>query len=212
MNPNPRKNNQAAEQPGSSESSRAPSGLRESKKRKIREQIRAAALSLFATQGYGQTTLEQVAATAQVAPRTLYRYFPTKDSLVVTDEDDEAMLDNFKQQLDQYPPIEALRRAFHAVLFDEETNTDQLRRTLIAAEPELQAANLRLVIGLAERYADAIAEHTGQPGNVEAALSLTGAAAGIALATVQWNTRETKSAQLQRFDSALDRLEHGFGL
>ncbi|HEX7659875.1 MAG TPA: TetR family transcriptional regulator [Pseudonocardiaceae bacterium] len=190
----------------------APGGLREAKKRELREQIRAAAIDLFTTRGYQQTTLEQIAAAVRIGPRTLYRYFPAKDSLVITDEDDQAMLDRFTRELAQHPPIEALRRAFHAMLFDAETESDRRRRTLIAAEPELQAAQLRLVIDLAERYAQAIVEHTGHPEDAEAALSLTGAAAGIALVTIRSDRHEAKTTQLRRFDAALKRLQDGFDL
>ena len=47
-----------------------------------REAILDAALELFAEQGYDDTTTEQVAEQAGVSPRTFFRYFPTKESVV----------------------------------------------------------------------------------------------------------------------------------
>ncbi|MGA9598513.1 MAG: helix-turn-helix domain-containing protein, partial [Acidimicrobiia bacterium] len=53
--------------------------LRQRKKERARLAIQAAALTLFEDQGYDNTTVEQIAAVAEVSPSTVYRYFTTKD-------------------------------------------------------------------------------------------------------------------------------------
>jgi AcrR family transcriptional regulator len=53
-------------------------GLRERKKAKTRATIRTEAFRLFRQQGFQATTVEQVAAAAEVSPATFFRYFPTK--------------------------------------------------------------------------------------------------------------------------------------
>lgn len=58
-------------------------GLRETKAARSRERMVAAALELFETQGYDATTMEQVAQHAEVGTTTLYRYFPSKDLLLL---------------------------------------------------------------------------------------------------------------------------------
>jgi AcrR family transcriptional regulator len=58
-------------------------GLREMKTARTREHIVEVAIELFLAQGYDQTTMEQIAEKAEVAPSTLYRYFATKDLLVL---------------------------------------------------------------------------------------------------------------------------------
>lgn len=50
---------------------------------RTREHLVDVAVELFIAQGYDQTTMEQIAATAEVAPATLYRYFPSKDLLIL---------------------------------------------------------------------------------------------------------------------------------
>lgn len=58
-------------------------GLRERNALHTRSWIADSALDLFEQRGYDATTLEEVAARAEVSVSTLYRYFPTKDSLLV---------------------------------------------------------------------------------------------------------------------------------
>src|SRR5690606_7272503 len=63
-------------------------GLRERKKIKTRMAIREATYDLIKEQGYDGTTVEQIAERAEVSPSTVFRYFPTKEDIVLTDEYD----------------------------------------------------------------------------------------------------------------------------
>jgi AcrR family transcriptional regulator len=56
--------------------------LREANKAKLEQQIFDTAISLFSKQGYQETTLIDIAAEANVSTRTLYKYFPTKQSIL----------------------------------------------------------------------------------------------------------------------------------
>ncbi|WP_396927476.1 TetR/AcrR family transcriptional regulator [Mycolicibacterium sp.] len=65
-----------------------PPGLRERKKQRTRAMLVDAAVKLCIERGYGNTTVEQIAAAAEVSPRTFSRYFPTKDAVMMTVLDD----------------------------------------------------------------------------------------------------------------------------
>jgi len=64
----------------------ASDGRRERKKAETRTRIREAALDLFASQGYRETTIAQIAARADVATRTVTLHFPAKDDLLFADD------------------------------------------------------------------------------------------------------------------------------
>lgn len=92
-------------------------GLRERKKLRTRATLIDAAVELCGRQGYDHTTVEQIAAVADVSPRTFSRYFPTKDSVALALVDE--ILDHAAVQLDRQPPefnhLEALRRSYLAI-------------------------------------------------------------------------------------------------
>ncbi|MFT4264508.1 MAG: TetR family transcriptional regulator [Nocardioides sp.] len=58
------------------------SGLRERKAARTREAILDAALALFEERGFDAATMEEIAERAEVSASTLYRYFPTKETLL----------------------------------------------------------------------------------------------------------------------------------
>src|SRR5689334_22693065 len=70
----------------------SPVGLRERKKIKTRQAIRREAYRLFREHGYDATTVDRIAEAAEISPSTFFRYFPTKEDLVLTDEYDPLLV------------------------------------------------------------------------------------------------------------------------
>src|ERR1700746_3157992 len=91
-------------------------GLRERKKIKTRQAIRREAIRLFDTNGYAATTVEQIAEAAEVSPSTFFRYFPSKESLLLADDLDPLILQAFKDQPPDLSLAQAFRRAYQAVM------------------------------------------------------------------------------------------------
>jgi AcrR family transcriptional regulator len=116
----------------------APEGLRERKKQRTRAMLIDAAVTLCLRNGYEQTTVEQIAAAADVSPRTFSRYFATKDAVFLTLIED--YVEQVSLELASIPPeigpLEALRIAHVATL------------TRVAKRPSSQLSEDRIVLML----------------------------------------------------------------
>ena len=103
-------------------------GLRETKARKTRKQIFSEALRLFKLDGYEQTTMEAIAEAAEVSPSTLYRYFPSKDLILL---DSISGYDDFSAAFSRHavnlPVEEALAEAILEWARCEDANAEELR-------------------------------------------------------------------------------------
>jgi AcrR family transcriptional regulator len=89
-------------------------GLRERKKQRTRATLLDAAVELCDRQGFERTTVDQIAAIAEVSPRTFSRYFATKDAIafaLIDDAIDLAALELARQPL-ELNHFEALRRSY----------------------------------------------------------------------------------------------------
>lgn len=79
-------------------------GLRERRVARTRDAIVAAALDLFQEHGFEATTVDEIAARAEVAPRTFFRYFPTKEAVLFARAADDRA--RFAAALDERPATE----------------------------------------------------------------------------------------------------------
>src|SRR5437879_13434513 len=86
-----------------------PTGLRERKKQRTRDAIQREAMRLFQEQGYEATTIEQIAAAADISPSTFFNYFPTKEDVVFNDPYDPLFIPLFLERPSAESPSEALR-------------------------------------------------------------------------------------------------------
>jgi AcrR family transcriptional regulator len=110
-------------------------GLRELKRERTRRLIADKAFELFTDHGFGRTTVEQIAAAAEVGPSTLYRYFPTKETLVLEFVEDclTDAVDWFREQ----PGLlltDGLQAVIERVLARLESNLDRTRAVFDLAE------------------------------------------------------------------------------
>ncbi|MEV0033657.1 TetR family transcriptional regulator [Nocardia sp. NPDC050793] len=185
-------------------------GLRERKKERTRRTIRTEAFRLFREQGYGETTIEQIAAAADVSPSTFFRYFPTKEQLVIADDLDPLLIEEVRNQPRGLSPIRVFRNAMDSVfatLTPEELAFEQERQALIYHVPELRAAiGIELERGI-EMIVDLIAEYLGRPADDFEVRVAAGAVAGAGIAI---SLRTPVNAE--NLGRAMDFLEAGLPL
>ena len=189
--------------------------LRERKKLKTHLAIQREALRLFKEQGYEATTVEQITAAAEVSHTTFFRYFHTKQDVVLHDALDPLALATFEAQPAALTPIEALRRAsreVYASLSAEQLDAERERQALIRATPELWASMLTGVTGALDLFCASLARRTGRKADDIAVLTLAGAAFGALIAVWLSRPADATDDYVELFDATLAQLEVGLTL
>jgi AcrR family transcriptional regulator len=123
-------------------------GLRELKRERTRRLIADKAFELFTDHGFGRTTVEQIAAAAEVGPSTLYRYFPTKETLVLKFVEDCLLgaVAWFREQPEVGLP-DGLQSVIERVLDELESNPDRVRAVFdLASQTASVSAHLNEMI------------------------------------------------------------------
>jgi AcrR family transcriptional regulator len=188
-------------------------GLRERKKAKTRSEIRAHALRLFREQGFAATTVDQIAAAAEVSQSTFFRYFPTKEDVVLQDDTDPLMIEAFRSQPPELSPIAALResiRSVYAEVSAEDRAIERERQALIVSVPELRARMLDEFMQVVGVVAAVVAERTGRAPDDIAVTTLAGAVIGVVLAGMAAARSDPSADLMERMDAGLAQLETGF--
>jgi AcrR family transcriptional regulator len=124
-----------------------------------------AALRLFAERGYDATTIEDITDAADVAPRTFFHYFASKDDVLFGGHEDRraALIERFREAHAERPLAEALREALLTIVeaFDEDPDFFLERARLYNKWPPLRSAVLRVNDGLVEGLAEELGESLG---------------------------------------------------
>jgi AcrR family transcriptional regulator len=192
-----------------------PTSLRERKKAKTRIAIREHAMALFKDQGYDKTTVEQIAAAAEVSPSTFFRYFPSKEEVVLQDDYDALLIAAFHAQQVDVPPLRALRNAISEVFLsmpEGQQAQEAERIRLMTAVPELRARMLAQVSEMIQMLAEAVAERVGRQSDGFEVRTFAGALVGVALGIAAGSGDDPASDYLRQFDRALTLLEAGLPL
>jgi AcrR family transcriptional regulator len=149
----------------------------ERRKRRTRQAIQAAALQLFAERGYRETTINDIAERADVAPRTVTVHFPAKEEMLFDAE--PFTLDSLSKRLAARGPhetaLEALRDWMATTMTEAETNGSDmdgrfwkrraLRARIITTEPELRGRARASYYPFERILAEAIGKDLGQSAN-----------------------------------------------
>jgi len=191
-----------------------PLGLRERKKIKTRTAIRHATYALVEEQGYDATTIEQIAERAEVSPSTVFRYFPTKEDIVLTDEYDALLLAELRKRPLDEPWMVSLRHimrmAVRAGMSGEERRVTEARSRLLAQVPAVRSRMLESMSVTGRLLADAVAERTGRERDSLEVRSYTmSLVGGLSEVTVYWAENGFRDELVDLVDRALDVFEHG---
>ncbi|MEV0585611.1 TetR family transcriptional regulator [Nonomuraea sp. NPDC050310] len=142
------------------------SGLRELKKERTRRRIAAVALRLFAERGFEAVTVNEIAEAAEVAKVTLFKYFPTKEALVLHGVGEEDLAGIVAARGPGRTPLEALREHYRASAAEPVADAEALVAQLqvIFASPALSDAANNLLYGQRQALARVLANEPGEAG------------------------------------------------
>jgi AcrR family transcriptional regulator len=199
-----------------------PEGLRERKKQRTREQIVEAAMRLFADRGYHATTIADIASTADVAPRTFFSYFPSKEAVVFhnVDRDLDGLASALRDRLPDETAFDALRRWIDG-MYDAwmaEEDDAALRKRLCREDEGLTNFQGGVMARIHELLLEAIAKDLDEPPD-SLRPRLVAAAAVAALTSLESTFDENpsqdvlgaKDEALAVLDDAMLFLQGGIG-
>jgi AcrR family transcriptional regulator len=185
-------------------------GLRERKKIRTRQTIRREAFRLIEENGYAATTVEQIAEAAEVSPSTFFRYFPTKESVLLADDLDPVILNALDAQPSDLSPSQAVRRAYQAAMAnmsEDQREFEDIRQRLMFSIPELKAAMYDEYYRTITTFAEALGRRIGRdPSDFELRV-FAGALAGAMMAVYEPGPRATDTVI-----RALDFVDAGMPL
>jgi AcrR family transcriptional regulator len=190
-------------------------GLRERKKAKTRTAIRDCAFRLFREHGYEGTTVEQIADAAEVSPSTFFRYFGTKEDLVLSDDYDPLLVAAFEAQPSSMRPTQALRAAIGEVfgaMDDAERVGMRERLALMDTVPALRAAFMDQLAQSARALEEMAARRSGLEPEDIAVRTFAGATLGVLIATYLRWAAHPEADFITEIDAMLAVLERGLPL
>jgi AcrR family transcriptional regulator len=185
-------------------------GLRERKKVRTRKTIERVALELFAKQGFQATTLAEIAEAAEVAPSTLYSYFPLKEDILFGLND--AVRESARRRIIERPESETLGDALAAwiksdvpALVGGDTGPMRRRRAVIDEDDSLLAQERLRNALLEDVFAEAFAQDFGEsPDDLRSRLMAAVAVSGLRATWLWWYRQQDPSDVDRREPSAFD--------
>ncbi len=189
--------------------------LRERKKAKTRAAIVAHAMRLFREQGYAETTVDQIADAAEISPSTFFRYFPTKEDVVLQDGFHALVLAATRDQPAELSPIEAVRAALRTVFATMPADVrarERDRDALVKSVPELHVSMMEKYTTTMRELAEIVARRLGREPADFPVRVFSGAIMGVAMATVDSTGGSSLYDRTDLLDEALRLLAAGLPL
>jgi len=187
--------------------------LRERKRIRTRLMIQTEALRLFNEKGYARTTVEEIADAAAISPRTFFRYFPTKEDVVIWDEYDPLALDLLASRPDDEPLAESFRMVIRETLdglYRRDPQRLLQRVQLSASDPEVRARFLEEQTNGVAALASLFARKRGtDPDELRMRVIGSSLLAAVYVALDLWQQDGGKHDLLALLDQATDALAAG---
>lgn len=179
--------------------------LRERKKARTRLTIRQEAFRLFHTQGYADTTIDQIAQAADVSPRTLYRYFGVKEALLLSSDHTTPIVAAFANAPRELTIVKAYQFAVTEVfggLSQEERDDAIAGQRMLYQIPDARGLIYSEYVRLIGLLTEALAHRPDAPSAESERRVIAGAIVGVLIAVSHNNPLPEQA--LQRALAILD--------
>lgn len=197
-----------------------PAGLRERKKQRTRDALIDAAFDLFRRKGFDATTVDEIAESVELSPRTFFRYFESKEdvALALLNQQYAAVYEAFAARPADEPVLTALRHAIVQMMRACETGTggfDAARfscaQQMVEASPAVHARSLEVCAGRVDEVARHVAARMGVDAATDPRPRLLAAVVttGVQAAVVAWREVEPETPMSVLADRALALVEEG---
>jgi AcrR family transcriptional regulator len=190
-----------------------PWSLRERRRYRTRRTIQAQALRLFAEKGFQATSIEEIAAAAEMAPRTFFRYFPTKEEVVFWSDYQPTLAGFVAARPDDESALEALHHGIVAALaaiWDQDGERMLERIRLAFRTPALHPRMRQQQAGWATAVAGILADRLGErPDNLEIRIIAAAVAAAVWVAIEEWQAQDGEGELGALIDQALGTVLAG---
>jgi AcrR family transcriptional regulator len=173
------------------------SSLRERKSERIRDAIERAALELALEQGFDHTTVDQIAARADVAPRTVFSRYPTKEAIVFGDEDEGVHRFRVWLQGEEGTLVERLGEFIRGSVGKDHADVElkRLRLQAMLTDPYLRRALRGRLDTAEEMIAQRLAEELKLPADDSGPRVVAAAISGLFLTMAETALRQTGEAR-----------------
>jgi AcrR family transcriptional regulator len=201
--------------PGITTAERPRPGLRERRKKLTAAELEAAALRLFGERGFDSVTVDDIAAEADVSRRTFFRYFASKEDVLLADH--FVQLARLREAMAARPPEEpiltALRNALLSMTGDFEDRREKviLRGRIMRGTPSLQARSLVHQKAWEQAMEEMVAERLKVDPDVDLRPGVVSATtlAAMRVAFNNWLSSGAKGDLIAMTTEALDLLDGG---
>jgi AcrR family transcriptional regulator len=192
----------------------APVSLRQRKRARTRAALIAAALELFERQGYEATTIDEIAAAADVSPRTYFRYFATKEQVALGDDLGDELLGLIAARPAEEPMLESVRRVISdslALISGDDREALLARLRIVYRTPSLRARRWEFQLEMGRMSGAILAERRGlQPDDLGSRVTAAAAFTAIEVAMDYWQQHDGRENLGAVLDTAIGHLGHAF--
>lgn len=189
--------------------------LRQRKRARTRAALVAAALDLFERQGFEATTIDEIAASADVSPRTYFRYFATKEEVALGDDLQHELIALIAARPVDEPMLESVRHVIRdglALLSVQDREALLARLRIVYRTPSLRARRWEFQLEMGRIAGAIVGERRGlPPDDLGSRVTAAAAFTAIEVAMDTWQQHDGREDLGAVLDAAVDHLGHAFG-